>query len=254
MSKVLVGVKRVIDYNAKIRLAGDAKGVELKQMKFSMNPFCEIAVEEAVRMKEKKLADEIVVVSIGPKQSQEVIRTAMAMGADRGIHIITDKRIDQEVEPLAVAKIMKHIVEKESPNVILMGKQSIDGDSNQVGQMLAGLLDYPQITFASEIELDGDKATVRREIDGGIQTLSANLPAVFTADLRLNEPRYSTLPNIMKAKKKKMETIKIEDLDIDVTPRNQVLKVSEPPKRQAGIIVESIDGLIDKLKNEAKVL
>ena len=248
--KVLVPVKRVIDYNVKVRVKPDQSGVDLANVKMSMNPFDEIAVEEAVRLKEKGLVEEIVVVSIGPSQAQETIRTALAMGADRGILI----QSDVDVEPLAVAKLLKAVVAEEAPRLVLMGKQAIDGDNNAVGQMLSALLDWPQATFASKLELAGDKANVTREVDGGLQTLSVSLPAVVTTDLRLNEPRYATLPNIMKAKKKPMEVVKPADLGVDVTPRLTTVTVTEPPKRSAGIKVADIAQLVDKLKNEAKVI
>ena len=252
--RVLVGVKRVIDYAVKVRVAPDAAGVVLNNVKMSMNPFCEIAVEEAIRLKEAKAAEEVVAVSIGPKQAQETLRTALAMGADRGIHVLTEARTDQEFESLAVAKVFKHLAEKEDPNLVIVGKQSIDSDANQTGQMIAGLMDWPQCTFASEVAIDGDSLNVTREIDGGLQKITCPLPAVITADLRLNEPRYATLPNIMKAKKKKIETIKVEDLGIDVTPRVSVVNVADPPERAAGIKVEDVDELVTKLKDEAGVL
>jgi len=248
--KVLVPVKRVLDYNLKVRVKPDQSGVDLSNLKMSMNPFCEIAVEEAVRLKEKGAATEIVAVSIGPDQAQETIRTALAMGADRGILV----KADAEMEPLAVAKILKAVVAEEAPGLVILGKQAIDDDSNQTGQMLAALLDWPQATFASKVEVAGDKATVSREVDGGIETLSISLPAIVTTDLRLNEPRYVTLPNIMKAKKKQLDTFKPEDLGVDVKPRIKTLKVSEPPKRGAGVKVADVAALVDKLKNEAKVI
>ena len=250
--KVVVGVKRVIDYAVKI--AVKAEGVNLANVKMSMNPFCEIAVEEAVRLKESKVADEVIAVTIGPKQSAETLRTALAMGADRGIHITTDARTDQELSPLAVAKLFQEIVGKESPDMVILGKQAIDDDSNCTGQMLSYLLDWPQHTFASEVKVEDGMIHVTREIDGGLQTLSSSLPAVVTADLRLNEPRYATLPNIMKAKKKKIETMTPEDLGVDISNNLKVVSVAEPPTREAGIKVESIDELMDKLKNEAGVL
>lgn len=250
--KILVPVKRVVDYAVKIRVA--PKGVELNNVKMSMNPFCEIAVEEAIRLKEKKIASEIVAVSIGPKQSQETIRTALAMGADRGIHIETDMRTDQELQPLAVAKLLKEIVAKESPNLVLCGKQSIDADAAQTGPLLAGLLDWSQATFASKIALDGDALTVTRETDSGVENIKINLPSVVTADLRLNEPRYATLPNIMKAKKKKIDVIAADSLGVDLTPRHTVVSVTEPTSRKAGIKVSDVDQLVDKLKNEASVV
>mmetsp|Transcript_4172 Transcript_4172/g.4810 ORF Transcript_4172/g.4810 Transcript_4172/m.4810 type:complete len:254 (+) Transcript_4172:178-939(+) len=252
--RLLVGVKRVIDYAVKVRVTPDKTGVELKNVKMSMNPFCEIAVEEAVRLKEAGIVKEVVAVSVGPKQAQETIRTALAMGADRGIHITTDMRTDQELQPLAVSKLLKSIVEKETPDIVVLGKQAIDDDSNQTGQMLAGLLDWPQATFASKVKVEDKNLTVTREIDGGVQTLSMTLPAVITADLRLNEPRYATLPNIMKEKKKKIDTIKAEDLGVDLSPRLKVVKVEDPPVRSAGIMVDGVDALVDKLKNEASVI
>ena len=248
--KVLVTVKRVIDSNVKARVKPDQTGVDLANVKMSMNPFDEIAVEEAVRLKEKGVATDVVVVSIGPAQAQETIRTALAMGADRGILIQTDA----DPEPLAVAKVLKAVVGEESPNLVLMGKQAIDGDNNATGQMLAALLDWPQATFASKVEVNGAKATVTREVDGGLQTLEVDLPAVVTADLRLNEPRYASLPNIMKAKKKEIAVKTAADYGVDIAPRLKVLKVTEPPKRQAGIKVETAADLVMKLKNEAGVL
>jgi electron transfer flavoprotein beta subunit len=248
--KVLVPVKRVIDYNVKPRVKPDNTGVDLANVKMSMNPFCEIAVEEAVRLKEKGAVTEIVAVSVGPTQAQETLRTALAMGADRAILV----QSDQDLEPLAVAKVLKAIVGEESPNLVILGKQAIDGDNNAVGQMLAALLDWPQATFASKIELSADKAVVTREIDGGLQTLDVALPAVVTADLRLNEPRYASLPNIMKAKKKPLDVKELGSLGVDVAPRLKVLKVTEPPKRAGGIKVESAADLVMKLKNEAGVL
>ena len=248
--KVLVPVKRVIDYNVKVRVKPDQTGVDLANVKMSMNPFDEIATEEAVRLKEKGVATEVVVVSIGPAQAQETIRTALAMGADRGI-LIT---VDNDVEPLAVAKLLKAVIAEESPNLVVMGKQSIDGDNNAVGQMLAALLDWPQATFASKIEVSGDAASVTREIDGGLQTLSVSLPAVVTADLRLNEPRYASLPNIMKAKKKEIAMKTAADYGVDVSAKLKVLKVTEPPKRSGGIKVADAAELVMKLKTEAGVL
>lgn len=253
--KVLVAVKRVVDYNVKVRPKADGSGVELNNLKMSINPFCEIAVEEAVRLKENGVATEIVAVSIGPQQAQEQIRTSLALGADRGVLI----RTDQDLEPLAVAKCLKAICDQESPDIVLMGKQSIDGDNNQTGQMLGALTGYPQGTFASELKVDGDtvdggKATVTREIDGGLQTVSLDLPAIVTTDLRLNEPRYASLPNIMKAKKKPMDETTPEDLGVDVSPRVELLGVELPAERSAGIKVANVDELLDKLKNEAKVI
>ena len=248
--KVLVPVKRVVDYNVKVRVKSDQTGVDLANVKMSMNPFCEIAVEEAVRLKEKGVATEVVAVSIGPVQAQETIRTALAMGADRGILIQTD----EDLEPLAVAKLLAAVIGEEAPGIVVMGKQAIDGDNNAVGQMLAALLDWPQATFASKIEITGDRAEVTREVDGGLQTLSVDLPAVVTADLRLNEPRYASLPNIMKAKKKPIDVKAPGDYGVDTAPRLKVLKVVEPPKRQGGAKVESAAELVSKLKNEAGVL
>jgi len=248
--KVLVTVKRVIDFNVKVRVKPDQSGVDLANVKMSMNPFDEIAVEEAVRLKEKGVVSEIVAVSIGVAQAQDQIRTALAMGADRGILV----QSDQDLEPLAVAKVLKAVVEAEQPSLVLMGKQAIDGDNNATGQMLAALLDWPQATFASKLELSGDKASVTREVDGGLQTVEVALPAVVTADLRLNEPRYASLPNIMKAKKKPIEVKPVAELGVDVAPRLKVVKVAEPPKRAAGIKVETAADLVMKLKNEAGVL
>ena len=248
--KVLVPVKRVIDYNVKARVKADQTGVDLANVKMSMNPFCEIAVEEAVRLKEKGVATEVVIVSIGPAQAQETIRTALAMGGDRGVLITTDA----DPEPLAVAKLLAAVVAEENPNLVLMGKQAIDGDNNAVGQMLSALLGWPQATYASAIEVSATSAKVTREVDGGLQTVDVDLPAVVTADLRLNEPRYVTLPNIMKAKKKPMEVVKPADLGVDVTPRLTTLKMAEPPKRSAGVKVADVAELVAKLKNEAKVI
>jgi electron transfer flavoprotein beta subunit len=248
--KVLVPVKRVIDYNVKVRVKADQTGVDLANVKMSMNPFCEIAVEEAVRLKEKGVADEVVAVSIGPAQAQETIRTALAMGADRGVLIQTDA----DVEPLEVAKLLKAVVAQENPGLVLMGKQAIDGDNNAVGQMLSALLDWPQATFASKVVIEGDKAKVTREVDGGLQTLELDLPAVVTADLRLNEPRYASLPNIMKAKKKPIDVKAPADFGVDLAGHLKVLKVTEPPKRTAGVKVENAAELVAKLKTEAGVL
>ncbi len=248
--KVLVPVKRVVDYNVKVRVKSDQTGVDLANVKMSMNPFDEIAVEEAVRLKEKGIVTEIIAVSCGVAQCQETLRTAMAIGADRGILVETN----EELQPLAVAKLLKALVDKEQPQLIILGKQAIDDDANQTGQMLAALVDLPQATFASKVEVDGDKVKVTREVDGGSETLSISMPAVITTDLRLNEPRYVTLPNIMKAKKKPLETIKPEDLGVDVAPRLKTLKVTEPASRKAGIMVPDVATLVDKLKNEAKVL
>jgi electron transfer flavoprotein beta subunit len=242
--KVLVPVKRVIDYNVKVRVKPDQTGVDLANVKMSMNPFCEIAVEEAVRLKEKGVATEIVIVSIGPAQAQETIRTALAMGGDRGVLITTDS----DPEPLAVAKLLAAVVAEEQPGLVLMGKQAIDGDNNAVGQMLSALLGWPQATYASAIEVSGSSAKVTREVDGGLQTLDVDLPAVVTADLRLNEPRYASLPNIMKAKKKEIAQKTVADYGVDVAPRLKVLKVVEPAKRSAGIKLESAADLVSKLK------
>ncbi|MDA9724589.1 electron transfer flavoprotein subunit beta/FixA family protein [Gammaproteobacteria bacterium] len=248
--KILVPIKRVVDYNVKVRPKADESGVDLNNVKMAINPFCEIAVEEAVRLKEAGSASEIIAVTVGAENAQEQLRTALALGADRAILVETDL----EVEPLGISKVLKAIVEKESPNLIVMGKQAIDGDNNQTGQMLAALMNYPQATFASELKIEGEKAVVTREVDGGLQTISINLPAVVTSDLRLNEPRYASLPNIMKAKQKPLEIIKSDDLGVDLNPRISTLKVSPPPEREAGIIVESVDQLVEKLKNEAKVI
>ena len=247
--KVLVPVKRVIDYNVKVRVKSDQTGVDLANVKMSMNPFDEISVEEAVRLKEKGAAEEVVVVSIGPQQAQETLRTALAMGADRGILVKTD----DTVEPLAVAKILKGVVEAESPDLVILGKQAIDDDSNQTGQMLAALLDWPQGTFASEVVLDGGKAKVTREIDGGLQTLELQTPAIVTTDLRLNEPRYASLPNIMKAKKKPIDEKAPGDYGVDTAPRLSVVKVTEPPVRQAGEKVEDVATLVSKLKAKGAI-
>jgi len=248
--KLLVPVKRVIDYNVKVRVKSDNTGVETSNVKMSMNPFDEIAIEEAVRMKEAGTASEIIAVSMGVQQCQETIRTALAMGADRGVHVKTD----DELQPLAVAKLLKALVDKESPDLVILGKQAIDDDSNQTGQMLAALLDWPQGTFASGVELSDGKATVIREVDGGLETIEINTPAVITTDLRLNEPRYASLPNIMKAKKKPIDEMSPDELGVDIAPRLTTLKVEEPPTRQAGVMVESVAALVDKLKNEAKVI
>ena len=248
--KILVPVKRVVDYNVKIRVKADETGVDLANVKMSMNPFDEIAVEEAVKLKEAGKASEIVVVSIGPAQAQDTIRTAMAVGADRGILVQTDAL----VEPLAVAKILKALAVKEQPQMIILGKQAIDDDSNQTGQMLGALLNWPQGTFASNVAIDGGKAIVTREVDGGLETLSMNLPAIVTTDLRLNTPRYAALPAIMQAKRKPLETLTPADVGVDISPRLTTIKVTEPPKRSAGIKVPDVDTLIDKLKNEAKVI
>ena len=248
--KALVTVKRVVDYNVKIRVKADNSGVELANVKMSMNPFDEIAVEEAIRMKEAGTVSEIVVVSMGEAKTVETIRTALAMGADRGIHVTTD----QALEPLAFAKLMKEVVAKEEPGIVIMGKQAIDGDSNQSGQMLAALLGWAQGTFASNVEVAGDTFKVTREVDGGLETISLKAPAVITTDLRLNEPRYASLPNIMKAKKKPLEEIAAVDLGVDTAPRVEIVAVNEPEARKAGIIVGSVAELVDKLKNEAGVI
>ncbi len=248
--KILVAVKRVIDYNVKIRVKSDNSGVETANVKMSMNPFDEIAVEEAVRLKEAGTATEIVVVSMGVAQCQETIRTALAMGADRGILV----QSDDALQPLAVAKLLKALVEKEQPDLVILGKQAIDDNSNQTGQMLAALLGWAQGTFASKLTLADGKVEVTREIDGGLETLSLSAPAVITTDLRLNTPRYASLPNIMKAKKKPIETIAVADLGVDTAPRLKTVQVSEPPTRAAGIMVESVAELVDKLRNEAKVI
>lgn len=248
--KVLVAVKRVIDYNVKVRVKADNTDVDLANVKMAMNPFCEIAIEEAVRLKEKGVASEIVVVSIGPKEAQEQIRTALALGADRGILVETQDK----VEPLGVAKTLKAIVDEEKPELIILGKQAIDGDNNQTGQMLAALMGVGQGTFASEVNVESGKVKVTREIDGGLQTVELGLPAVVTSDLRLNEPRYASLPNIMKAKRKPLDTKSPADLGVDLSARTELLKVEPPAERQAGVKVESVAELVDKLKNEAKVL
>ena len=248
--KILVPIKRVVDYNVKVRAKSDGSDVDIANVKMSVNPFDEIAVEEAVRLKEAGKVEEIIVLTIGPEKAQEQLRTAMAIGADRGIHVVTDAR----AEPLGVAKALKHFVEKESPDIVLMGKQAIDGDYNQTGQMLSALLDWPQATFASKVELDGSSAKVTREIDGGLETIEIALPGIITTDLRLNEPRYAKLPDIMKAKKKPLESFTPDDIGVDFGTRLEVVKVTDPPVRQGGIKVESVDELVDKLKNEAKVL
>ena len=248
--KILVPVKRVVDYNVKVRVKSDGSGVDTANVKMSMNPFDEIAVEEAVRLKEKGIASEVIAVSCGDAKCQETLRTAMAIGADRAILVQTDA----ELQPLAVAKLLKALVDKEQPGLIILGKQAIDDDANQTGQMLAALADLPQGTFANKVAVEGDKVQVTREIDGGLQTVELSMPAVITTDLRLNEPRYVTLPNIMKAKKKPLETVTPEDLGVDVAPRLKTLKVMEPAKRGAGIMVPDVATLVEKLKNEAKVL
>lgn len=247
--KILVGVKRVIDYNVKIRVKADGSGVETANVKMSMNPFDEIAIEEALRLKEAGKASEVIAVSVGPQQAQETIRTALAMGADRGILI----KHDDAVEPLAVAKLFKAVVDEEQPGLVIVGKQAIDDDANQTGQMLAALLGWPQGTFASKVEINGD-GTITREIDGGLQTIKAKLPMVITTDLRLNQPRYASLPNIMKAKKKPLDEKSVADLGVDVTPRLEIIKTAEPEQRKAGQILGSVAELVDKLKNEAGVI
>ncbi len=248
--KVLVSVKRVVDYNVKVRVKPDGSGVETANVKMSMNPFDEIAVEEAVRLKEAGAATEIVAVSCGPQACQETLRTALAIGADKAVLV----ECADELQPLAVAKLLKAVVAKEAPQLVILGKQAIDDDSNQTGQMLAALLGWPQATFASKVKLEGGKATVTREVDGGLETVALKLPAVVTTDLRLNEPRYVTLPNIMKAKKKPLEALKPDALGVDVAPRLQTLKVVEPPKRKAGVKVPDARALVDRLRNEAKVI
>ena len=248
--KVLVPVKRVVDYNVKVRVKSDGSGVDIANVKMSMNPFDEIAVEEAVRLKEKGVATEVIAVSCGVTQCQETLRTAMAIGADRAILVETA----EELQPLAVAKLLKALVDKEQPGLVILGKQAIDDDANQTGQMLAALADLPQGTFASKVEVAGDKVNVTREVDGGLETVALSIPAVITTDLRLNEPRYVTLPNIMKAKKKQLDVVKPEELGVDVTPRLKTIKVAEPAGRKAGIKVADVAALVDKLKNEAKVI
>ena len=252
--KILVPVKRVIDYNVKVRVKGDGSGVDLANVKMSMNPFDEIAVEEAIRLKEKGLASEIVAVSIGVAKSQETLRTALAMGADRAILIEATSDVNTDVEPLAVAKLLKAVIDEEQPGLVLAGKQAIDNDMNATGQMLAALLGWSQATFASKLEIEGEEAVVTREVDGGLQTIRARMPAIVTVDLRLNEPRYASLPNIMKAKKKPLETKSPADYGVDVAPRLEVVKTVEPEGRKAGVMVGSVDELMDKLKNEAGVL
>jgi electron transfer flavoprotein beta subunit len=248
--KVITAVKRVVDYNVKVRVKSDQSGVDIGNVKMSMNPFDEIATEAATRLKETGQATEVVAVSCGVAQSQETLRTALAIGADRGILVETDV----ELQPLAVAKLLKAVIDKEQPQLVILGKQAIDGDAGQTGQLLAALLDWPQATFASHIDISGDTATVTREVDGGLEVLSLRLPAIVTTDLRLNEPRYVTLPNIMKAKKKPIETVKPADLGVDPAPRLKTLKVVEPPVRQAGAIVPDVAALVEKLKSEAKVI
>ena len=248
--KILVPLKRVVDYNVKVRPLPDNTNVDLNNVKMSVNPFCEIALEEAVRIKEAGNAEEVIAVTVGKSESQEQLRTALALGADRAILVETESLL----EPLAIAKVISKVVEEENPDLIILGKQAIDGDNNQTGQMLGALLDYPQATNASEVMLDDNNVTVTREIDGGLQTLKLNKPAIVTTDLRLNEPRYASLPNIMKAKKKELTVKNVNDLGIDVSPRTELLSVELPPSRDSGIIVESVDELVDKLKNEAKVI
>jgi len=251
--KVLVPVKRVIDYNVKVRVKADGSGVDLANVKMSMNPFDEIAVEEAIRLKEAGKADEIIAVSIGVKQSQETLRTALAMGADRAILVVAADDVQTDIEPLAVAKILAKIVEEEQPGLVLAGKQAIDNDMNATGQMLSALLGWSQGTFASELDIDGDAAVVTREVDGGLQTIKVAMPAIVTVDLRLNEPRYASLPNIMKAKKKPMDTKTADDYGVDVTPRLEIVSTTEPDSRAAGIMVASVDELIEKLKEAGAV-
>ncbi len=248
--KVLVPVKRVVDANVKVRVKSDNSDVDTANLKMALNPFCEIAVEEAVRLKEAGTATEIVVVTIGPKAAQEQLRTAMALGADRAVHIETD----EELAPLSIAKLLKAVQDKEEAQLILLGKQSIDGDNNQTGQMLAALADMPQGTFASEVKIEGDSAIVTREVDGGLQTITMPLPAIVTTDLRLNEPRYAKLPNIMKAKRKPLDTLTIDELGVSLKQHQKVLKVTPPAERQAGVMVSSVSELVEKLKNEAKVI
>ena len=256
LNKVLVGVKRVVDYAVKVRVSPDKSGVDLSNVKMSMNPFCEIAVEEAVRLKEAKQAGEVVAVSIGPKQCTETLRTALAMGCDRAIHVTTDLRTDyMQLQPLATARLFQKVAEAEQPDLVLMGKQGIDSDAGQTGPMLAALLGWPQATFAAKVTPDGDGLVVERETDSGTETVRIpKLPAVVTCDLRLNEPRYATLPNIMKAKKKKVDVMDAADMGVDLTTKNEVLEVYEPPSRKEGVVVESVDELVDKLKNEAGVI
>ena len=248
--KIIVGVKRVLDYNVKARVKADKSGIELANVKMSMNPFDEIAVEESLRIKEAGNADEVIAVSIGPSQSQETIRTALAMGADRGILLETDELL----EPLAIAKLFKHIVEKEQPGLVILGKQAIDDDANQTGQMLSVLTGMPQATFASKVELDGDSLKVTREVDAGLESIKVAMPAIVTTDLRLNEPRYAKLPNIMKAKKKPLDITPVAETGVDVSSGLSVVEVNEPPEREAGIIVNSVAELVEKLRNEAKVI
>ena len=248
--KIVVPIKRVVDYNVKVRPLGDQSDVDLNNVKMAMNPFCEIAIEEAVRLKEAGTATEVIAVTVGKSDSQEQLRTALALGADRAILVETDSLL----EPLAIAKVLSKVIEAESPQLVILGKQAIDGDNNQTGQMLAALLDYGQATFASEISIDGDSASVTREIDGGLQTIKVSLPAIITTDLRLNEPRYASLPNIMKAKKKELDVQPIDAMGIDTASRMELLSVELPAARQEGIKVESVEELVGKLKNEAKVI
>ena len=248
--KILVPIKRVVDYNVKVRPLSDNSNVDLNNVKMAVNPFCEIALEEAVRLKESGKATEVIAVSVGKSDSQEQLRTALALGADRAVLVETDSLL----EPLGISKVLQKIIEDEKPEIVILGKQAIDGDNNQTGQMLGALLDYPQATNASEIILEDSSVRVTREIDGGLQTLELTIPAIITTDLRLNEPRYASLPNIMKAKKKELNVISVNDLGIDINPRTELLSVELPPSREAGIIVENIDELVDKLKNEAKVI
>ena len=248
--KILVPIKRVVDYNVKVRPLSDNSNVDLNNVKMAVNPFCEIALEEAVKLKESGQASEVIAITVGKTESQEQLRTALALGADRAVLVETDKLL----EPLAIAKVLKKIVDDEKPDLIILGKQAIDGDNNQTGQMLGAILEYPQATNASEVKLDSASVEVTREIDGGLQTLKLSIPAIITTDLRLNEPRYASLPNIMKAKKKELKTMPVSELGIDVDSRTEILSVELPPSREAGIIVESVDELIDKLKNEAKVI
>ena len=248
--KILVPVKRVIDYNVKVRVKPDNSGVELANVKMSMNPFDEIAIEQALRIKEASQADEVIAISVGVQEAQDTIRTALAMGADRGILVKTE----QDIEPLSVAKILKSIIGKESPGLVILGKQAIDDDCNQTGQMLSALLDWPQSTFVSNLELNDKKIISVREVDGGLEHIQCSLPAIVTVDLRLNEPRYASLPNIMKAKRKPLEELSPQDLGVDIKKRLEVVKVEDPPSREAGVILGSVDELVDKLKNEAKVI
>ena len=248
--KILVPIKRVVDYNVKVRPLSDNSNVDLNNVKMAVNPFCEIALEEAVRLKESGKATEVIAVSVGKSDSQEQLRTALALGADRAVLVETDSLL----EPLGISKVLQKIIEDEKPEIVILGKQAIDGDNNQTGQMLGALLDYPQATNASKIILEDSSVRVTREIDGGLQTLELTIPAIITTDLRLNEPRYASLPNIMKAKKKELNVISVNDLGIDINPRTELLSVELPPSREAGIIVENIDELVDKLKNEAKVI